>query len=400
MTITAIKIKNTVFGCFVDFSKAFDTIPRKDLFQKLLDYNINGKFYECLTMIYCKDHVCVKIGHQVTDSFQANRGVKQGCILSPLLFNIYLSDLQAKIESPKNEPVLLSHDELIGCLIWADDLLLISKTEAGLNLMLKTLNHYAMINGIEINFDKTKVMIFNRTGRHIRRKFYLGDMRIETAREYKYLGFKITPYGGINPGLNDLKDRAFYKMKHQMGTSFRKHPLITIKLFQTLIQPILLYASEFWGILKLPRNNPIENLHIKFCKELLGVQRQTTNAGVLLELGQTPLSITGIKNAIKSWNRIRNDEKCNKLVKSSNKNSIIENLTWQNQIKTTLTINRMLDHFLNNDKRTHTFAFQRLCDIFHQNTLQDKKGIKQADNIQPSKNPNRVRNLPKRSTKH
>ena len=86
------KNKKHVFGCFVDFSKAFDTIPRKNLFQKLLDYNINGKFYECQTMIYCKDQVCVKIGHQVTDSFQANRGVKQGCILSPLLFNIYLSD--------------------------------------------------------------------------------------------------------------------------------------------------------------------------------------------------------------------------------------------------------------------------------------------------------------------
>ena len=109
-------------------------------------------------------------------------------------------------------------------------------------------------------------MIFNRTGRHIRRKFYLGDMRIETAREYKYLGFKMTTYEGNNPGLNDLKDRAlkaFYKMKHQMGKSFRKRPLITIKLFQTLIQPILLYASEFWGILKQPRNNPIGNLHIQ-----------------------------------------------------------------------------------------------------------------------------------------
>ena len=94
---------------------------------------------------------------------------------------------------------------------------------------------------------------------------------------------------------------------------------------------------------------------------------------MLLELGQTPLSITGIKNAIKNWNRIRNDEKCNKLVKSSYKNSSIENLTWQNQIKNTLTINGMLDYFLNNDKRTHTFAFQRLCEIFHQNTLQDIK---------------------------
>ena len=60
-------------------------------------------------------------------------------------------------------------------------------------------------------------------------------------------------------------------------------------------------------------------------------------------------------------------------MKSSYKNSIIENLMWQNQIKNTLTINGMLDHFLNNDRRTHTFAFQRLCDIFHQNTLQDIK---------------------------
>ena len=56
-----------------------------------------------------------------------------------------------------------------------------------------------------------------------------------------------------------------------------------------------------------------------------------------------------------------------------NSDGITENLTWQNQIKNTLTINGMLDHFLNNDKRTHTFAFQRLCDIFHKNTLQDIK---------------------------
>ena len=94
--------------------------------------------------------------------------------------------------------------------------------------------------------------------------------------------------------------KAFYKMKHQMGPSFRKHPLITMKLFQTLIQPILLYASDFWGILKQPKNNPIEVMHMKFCKELLGVQKQTTNVGVLLELGQTPLSIRGITNAIKT----------------------------------------------------------------------------------------------------
>ena len=142
------------------------------------------------------DKVCVKVGNKITEGFQANRGVKQGCILSPLLFNIYLSDLQAKIEPPENAPAFISHDKPLGCLIWADDLLLLSQTEAGLNSMLETLNHYATSNGLNINIDKTKVMIFNKTGRHIRKTFYLGETIIETSREYKYLGFKVTPYGG------------------------------------------------------------------------------------------------------------------------------------------------------------------------------------------------------------
>ena len=83
------KNKKYLFGCFVDFSKAFDTIPRRNLFQKLLDYNINGKFYDCLTMLYCGDKVCVKVGNKITESFQANRDVKQGCILSPFLIFIF-----------------------------------------------------------------------------------------------------------------------------------------------------------------------------------------------------------------------------------------------------------------------------------------------------------------------
>ena len=370
------KNKRHLYGCFVDFSKAFDTIPRKNLFQKLIDCNINGKFYDCLTMFYSGDQVCVKVGNKITENFQANRGVKQGCILSPLLFNIYLSDLQVKMESPEKKPAFISPNEPIGCLIWADDLLLISETEAGLDCMLKSLKHYATINGLTINIEKTKVMIFNKTGRHIRKNFYLGEMRIETSREYKYLGFKITPYGGITPGLHDLKDRAlkaFYKMKHQMGSSFRKHPLVTIKLFETLIKPILLYASDFWGVLKAPKNNPIENMHIKFCKELLGVQKQTTNIGVLLELGQIPLGLEATKNAIKNWVRISNYKKCNNLVANSYKNSATENLSWPNRIKDTLSQIGMLDKFLNKDEKTHISSFQRLSDIFHQNTLHDIK---------------------------
>ena len=73
-----------------------------------------------------------------------------------------------------------------------------------------------------------------------------------------------------------------------------------------LIKPILLYASDFWGCLKLPTNNPIETLYMRIYKEILGVSKQTTNIGVLLELGKTTLDIDAIKLGIKNWERVRN----------------------------------------------------------------------------------------------
>ena len=361
-----------IFGCFVDFQKAFDSVPRYKLFKKLLNYNITGKFYDCLVNIYTNDTACIKIGNTITEAFVTNQGVKQGCILSPILFNIFLSDLQIITEQTKCEPVQIAENNLLGCILWADDLLLLSKSEIGLQNMLTGLKLYSEKNGITLNIKKTKVMIFNKNGRHIRRNIYYGDKRIETTRQYKYLGFMVTPSGEITTGLKDLKDRslrAFAKMKNKLGVFFKKHPLISIKLFNALVQPILLYASDFWGILKPPQNNPVETVHLSFCKQILGVQKQTTNIGVLLELGQVPLSLSAQKNAIKNWVRIINKIKCNAMVENSHANAVLKKLNWSTKIENRISEIGMRDLFLRRDQETHTKAFQRMKDIFHQESF-------------------------------
>ena len=240
--------------------------------------------------------------------------------------------------------------------------------------MLNTLNKLSQDNGLTVNMDKTKVMIFNKTGRHMRRNFYIGNQKVETTREYKYLGFKITPSGEINSGLRDLKDRAlkaFFQLKNKMGPLFQRCPPITIKLFETLIKPILLYCSDFWGILKMPKNNPLENLHMKFCKQLLGVQKQTTNIGVLLELGKVPLQLYAIKNAIKNWIRIVRHEKVNKLVTTSYNFALSEKLKWTSQIEINLSQIGMMDSFTTKEDISHIKVFQRLYDIFHQKAFSE-----------------------------
>ena len=280
--------------------------------------------------------------------------------------------MQQHMEQDGCDPIQINSDKSLGCIMWADDVLLMSKSEEGLKNMLKILKSYTEENGLTLNIEKTKVMIFNRNGRHMRRNFNFGKNKIETTKQYKYLGFLITPSGEITTGLKDLKDRAqkaFFSMKFKLGPAFKKKSLITIQLFNALVKPNLFYASDFWGILNLPQNNPIENLHISFCKQLLGVQKQTTTIGILLELGQISLSIDAKKMAIKNWGRISNRVNCNNMVILSYENALSLNLTWPKKIKDSLSEIGMLENFLSKTVNIYFKAFQRMKDIFHQNSF-------------------------------
>ena len=365
------KKSSMIYSCFIDFSKAFDTIPRDKLLNKLLQCDIKGDFFNTIKNIYSNDKACIKINkEEVTDTFDTNQGVKQGCVLSPLLFNIYMSDLAMKLDSDINETNPFSDHP--SCILWADDIILLSENEDGLRKMIKSMENYCKEKELILNTDKTKCMIFNKSGRLIRKYFSFNNSNLETVKSYKYLGFILTPSGEINTGLKDLRDRAmkaFYKLKASLGTLFHRNLTITLKLIDTLIKPILLYASDFWGSLKLPKNNPIENFHHMLCKQILGVQKQTTNIAVLLELGRVPLKFHAYKAATKNWERIKS-KKVNIYVYKSYQNAIEENLPWTNNVKDLLEKNGMLCFYINTYENKppfiHKKLFQRLSDIFHQ----------------------------------
>ena len=303
--------------------------------------------------------------------------MRQGCVLSPLLFNIFLADLFKTFDT-LNEKIWISDESSIASIAWADDLVLLSETEEGLQNLLKTLERFCNTNKLLINTDKTKCMTFNKTGRLLRRSFFINGHLLDNVRSYKYLGFILTPSGEIRSGLQDLRDRAlkaFMKIKNDMGFFFKQDIITSIHLIDSLVKPILLYCGDFWGCLKMPKNNPIENFHIMMCKHILGVQKQTTNIGVMLELGKVPIHFEAAKLSVKNWERIRLGQ-ANELVLTSYQNSMIEKLPWIEGIKGTLENNGMLCLYQTTDGNTpivYRKIFQRLSDQFHQNAFESIK---------------------------
>ena len=105
-------------------------MPRDLLLNKLLQQGITGKFFNIVRGIYTNDQACIKMKNMRSSPFSINLGVRQGCVLSPLLFNIFLCDLAKTLQELENAPTL---DTLsINSLFWADDLVMFSKDEKGL----------------------------------------------------------------------------------------------------------------------------------------------------------------------------------------------------------------------------------------------------------------------------
>ena len=114
---------------FEDFKKAYDSIWRKGLFYKLINRGISKTFITVLQSMYKNVRSCVKTNKGLTCFFESTTGVKQGCNLSPNLFNIFVIDLPDIFDSTCH-PVLFGKSKE-NCLLYADDLILMSKSENG-----------------------------------------------------------------------------------------------------------------------------------------------------------------------------------------------------------------------------------------------------------------------------
>lgn len=322
-----------LYACFVDYKQAFDSVWNTALFAKLSSININNYFLRIIQSMYAKTQLCIKTRNKLTPLFPSDIGVKQGDNLSPTLFNVYVNDIPECIQqNGPSDPIKLGKID-ISCLLYADDLVLLSTTKQGLQKCINAIHKYSTTWKLDINTEKTKVLIFNKRGRLLQETFQYGTEEISCVDRYTYLGVEFTSSGTFSTAIKHLQEKslkALYKLYKLLDSNYKISTIFHI--FNHTIKPILLYGAEVWG-LELGKfsksdsdnnesfeknldNNPLAQLELKFYKRILQVKRNTATLAVRGELGVYPISIEAICRSISYFNNISN-KPLNKVVQSA-----------------------------------------------------------------------------------
>ena len=270
--------KMKLFCAFIDFQKAFDSVWRVGLWSKLLKYNINGKVLSVIKSMYSNIKSCVDFNDKQSGFFTCKNGLRQGENLSPILFSLFLNDVEHYLS--KNMQVGLNiHDQYFNSylriivLLYADDTVLFAESEEELKTLLNDFWKYCNDWKLTINPEKSKIMVFGERAR-TNHNITINDKIIEVVDTFKYLGVLFS------------KTRNFFKTKRHVVEQARKAMFCLfrkirnldlpidcqIKLFDNTVLPILTYGCEIWGFGDI---SCIEKVHTDFLKRILHVKKST-----------------------------------------------------------------------------------------------------------------------------
>ena len=311
--------KGKLYAAFIDFKKAYDTVNRDLLLQRLKALGINGIFLRNIEAMYKTTGYFIKVksGH-LENKINSNLGLKQGCPLSPMLFNLYIDDIEDMFDEDC-EPVYIQN-ERISHFLYADALVLLSHSSGGLQRCLDRVSGFSKDKHLTINTNKSKTMVFNQTGKFFKTYFTVDGKQIEPVQTFCYLGFDLKSSGAVTHAMNILNDKAKKALQPLLCTIARFNlPVInSLKLFHTFISPIILYNVENWAtlgdrklrnftdtsIFEETNDTKTDIAHRKFIKFILGVSKSCPNIATYGETGEIPLSLKGYRLMLNFWFRV------------------------------------------------------------------------------------------------
>jgi len=240
----ALKMGRKLYLCFVDYQKAFDRVKHDKLVEVMVKAGIPEIERKLIINLYWNQQASVRIEGMTSSSFSIRRGVRQGCIISPVLFNLY-SEFMIREALERLKGIQFGGENLTN-LRYADDAVLIADSRKKLQRMINRLNLKCIAYGMAMNVKKTKVMVMSREG-NVQCNINLDGVVLEQVNRYKYLGSWITEDVRCEKEIIAriaMAKTAFWQNKELMRRNVRAQT--KLKILNCYVFSVLNYGCESW----------------------------------------------------------------------------------------------------------------------------------------------------------
>ena len=235
-----------LYHVFIDFKKAFDRVWHKALWSTMRLYNINANLIQVIENLYNKATSAVYLNGDIGDWFRTTVGVRQGCLLSPTLFNIFLERIMTDAVEDHQGTVSIG-GRTITNLRFADDIDGLTGKEEELASLVDRLDKTSAAFGMEISAEMTKLVTNNANG--ISTDIRINGEKLDEVDSFKYLGAVVTNQSSKPEVLSRIAKTTAALARLKTIWSDKHNSLSSkIRLMRSLVISVLLYACETWTL--------------------------------------------------------------------------------------------------------------------------------------------------------
>ena len=246
---------------------------------------IVGNIYNAISSLYKDPRSRVILNNMATDWFNCPLGVKQGDIISPTLFAIYINDLAEELKG-SGIGIEIGEELVLSCLLYADDIVLLADSETDLQALLNIVNVWCSKWRLEVNLLKTNVMhVKKQQCRRSGFNFIFEGKKVDYCENYKYLGIVINEHLNFDKSTQDLCEAAGRALSGIITKMIKNggFPLNVYKiLYESCVCSITDYGSEVLGFHEY---SATEKIHTRAIRAFLGLSKNTPIPGMRAEMG-------------------------------------------------------------------------------------------------------------------
>ena len=293
---------------FVDFTKAFDTVGRTGLWQLLRKYGCPEKFTTMIEALHTGMMANVSVGGEVSETFGVTNGVKQGCVLAPTLFSIFLSAMLVEAFRGMGDGVYIQSRQsadlfniahfraktkttqiLVRELLYADDSALVVHSAEEIQRIVDAFSDASKKFGLKINIKKTEVLYQPNSTRTREEDIMVDGNKLNSVSEFTYLGSTTSSDGRIDAEIQRRMAKAsasFGRLRQRLWNNHHVSTRVKGTIYRAIVLSTLLYGAEAWTVYR----RQVKKLHAFMMRHLRSIMKLTwkdkvTNKEILGRIG-------------------------------------------------------------------------------------------------------------------